>query len=36
VDDRADLTRKTVTELFEIFCRMADITHEGTFFPPGS
>jgi hypothetical protein len=36
VDDRADLGRKTVAELFEIFCQMADITHEGTFFPPSS
>jgi len=34
VGDRADLAGKTMTELFEIFCQMADITHEGTFFPP--
>jgi hypothetical protein len=34
VDDRADLAGKTVTELFAIFCEMADITHLGTFFPP--
>ena len=34
VDDRADLAGKSVTELFAIFCQMADITHEGTFSPP--
>lgn len=34
VDDRADLAGKTLSELFAIFCEMADITHEGTFFPP--
>ncbi len=34
VDDRADLAGKTIAELFAIFCQMADITHQGTFFPP--
>lgn len=34
VDDCADLAGKTVTDLFAIFCQMADITHLGTFFPP--
>lgn len=36
VDDRADLAGKTVSDLFAIFCEMADITHEGTFFPPNT
>ncbi len=34
VDDRADLTGKTVTELFAIFCEMADIAYLGIFFTP--
>lgn len=36
VDDRADLAGKSLIELFAIFCQMADIIHEGTFFPPTS
>lgn len=32
VHDRPDLAGKTVTELFKIFCEMADIAHMGTFF----
>lgn len=34
VDDRPDLAGKTVTELFKIFCEMADIAHTGIFFTP--
>jgi hypothetical protein len=36
VIDRPDLAGRSVTELFSIFCQMANITHEGTFYPPGS
>jgi hypothetical protein len=36
VDDRPDLAGKTVIDLFKIFCTMADITHDGTFFPPST
>ena len=36
VDDRPDLSRKTVSELFEIFCQMANITHDGAFLPPNA
>jgi hypothetical protein len=32
VHDRPDLAGKTMTELFKIFCEMADIAHMGTFF----
>ena len=34
VTDRPDLAGKSVTDLFAMFCQMADITHAGTFFPP--
>jgi hypothetical protein len=33
VEDHADLAGKPVTELFAIFCQMADITHKGPSFP---
>jgi hypothetical protein len=36
VIDRPDLAGKTVVDLFAIFCQMADITHEGTFYLPGT
>jgi hypothetical protein len=36
VIDRADLAGKSVTELFAIFCEIANINHEGTFHPPSS
>ena len=34
VSDRAELAGKSVTELFAIFCQMAEITHEGTLSLP--
>lgn len=34
VADRPDLLGKPISELFEIFCEMAKIDHEGTFYPP--
>lgn len=36
VDDRADLAGKPLTELFALFCKMAHISHEGTFIAPDS
>lgn len=36
VDDRADLAGKPLAELFALFCEMAQISHEGTFFPPNT
>jgi hypothetical protein len=36
VIDRPDLAGRSVIELFSIFCQMAHIAHEGTFYPPGS
>jgi hypothetical protein len=36
VIERADLAGKSVTDLFAIFCQIANITHEGTFHSPGS
>jgi len=32
--DRVDLSGKPLAELFEVFCAMAQIRHEGTFEPP--
>ena len=34
VQDRPELAGKAIGELFAIFCKMAHITHEGTFVPP--
>jgi hypothetical protein len=34
VIDRPDLAGKTIKEIFEVFCEMAQITHEGTFTVP--
>lgn len=36
VIDRPELAGKSITDLFSIFCQMANITHEGTFYPPGT
>jgi hypothetical protein len=36
VVDLADLSGKSVTDLFAIFCQMAKITHTGTFYGSGS
>jgi len=35
VIDRPDLAGTSVTDLFVIFCKLAEISHEGTFHPPG-
>ena len=34
VEDRADLSGKSIEELFGIFCKLASITHDGKFSPP--
>ncbi len=34
VIDRADLSGRSLAELFAVFCEMAQITHLGTFEPP--
>ncbi len=34
VNGRPDLAGKGLRELFEVFCEMADITHEGDFAAP--
>lgn len=34
VTDRPDLAGKTIKEIFEVFCEMAQIAHEGTFAVP--
>ena len=34
VEDRPDLSGKSIEELFGIFCQLASITHEGGFAPP--
>jgi hypothetical protein len=33
---RRDLAGTSVTDLFVVFCELAVIAHEGTFYPPGS
>ena len=34
VEDRPELSGRPIKELFETFCQMANIRHEGTFYPP--